>query len=257
MTVDTIELPHESLQPGPETPPVAPAPWGFWGTLGWGALAAATGFVATVAVVMVWMLSHGMTLPDTKDAAFLSAASIVATLAPLVVLAIAVKVRKWRLRDYFALTTVRRRDVVLGLGCLIALIILFEALAVLLAVDNGTQYTEETYRAARLSGMLPALWLGVVVIAPLGEELLFRGFLHRGWAASWLGATGTILLTSFLWAMLHQQYNWFSIFLIFCLGLLFGWLRQRSATTTLTIMLHAFNNFFTMIFVTVKLEWMS
>jgi membrane protease YdiL (CAAX protease family) len=31
------------------------------------------------------------------------------------------------------------------------------------------------------------LWLATVVVAPVSEELLFRGFLHRGWAPSWLG----------------------------------------------------------------------
>jgi membrane protease YdiL (CAAX protease family) len=97
----------------------------------------------------------------------------------------------------------------------------------------------------------------VVVVAPLGEELLFRGFLYRGWASSWLGVGGTILVTSLLWAMLHQQYNWYGILVIFCLGLLFGWLRQRSGTTTLTMILHALNNLFTMILVAAKLEWAS
>jgi membrane protease YdiL (CAAX protease family) len=257
MTIDTIGLPHNSSQPDPVAQPAALAPWGFWGTLGWGVLAAATGFFATVTVVIIWMLTHGLKIPDTKDATFLTVASIVATLAPIVVLAIAVKVRKWRLGDYFALGAVRRRDLVLALGCLIMLVGGSEALATLLGVDNGSEYTDETYRAARLAGMVPLLWLAVVVVAPLGEELLFRGFLYRGWASSWLGVGGTILVTSLLWAMLHQQYNWYGILVIFCLGLLFGWLRQRSGTTTLTMILHALNNLFTMILVAAKLEWAS
>src|SRR5260370_238343 len=81
----------------------------------------------------------------------------------------------------------------------------------LLGIDAGSKAVAAAYRAAKLAGMLAALWLAVVIAAPVSEELLFRGFLHRGWAPSWLGIAGTIILTSALWAALHQQYNWFGI----------------------------------------------
>ena len=57
----------------------------------------------------------------------------------------------------------------------------------LLGIEGGSKYVEATYRAAKLAGVLPLLWLSMVVVAPVTEELLFRGFLHRGWAPSWLG----------------------------------------------------------------------
>jgi hypothetical protein len=37
--------------------------------------------------------------------------------------------------------------------------------------------------------------LAFVIIAPAAEEITFRGFLYRGWAASRLGVFGAILLT--------------------------------------------------------------
>ncbi len=39
------------------------------------------------------------------------------------------------------------------------------------------------------------------------------------------------------------------------MGLLFGWLRQRSGTTTLTIVLHALNNLFAMAVVAFQVQW--
>jgi hypothetical protein len=55
---------------------------------------------------------------------------------------------------------------------------------------------------------------------------------------------------------LHQQYNWLGICCVFLMRL-FGWLRQQSASTTLTIALHALNNLFATIIVTLQVEWMS
>ena len=101
---------------------------------------------------------------------------------------------------------------------------------------------EATYRAAKAAGVLPLMWLLMVVVAPVTEELFFRGFLHRGWAPSWLGVSGTIVVTAVLWALLHQQYNVLGILFIFVMGLIFGWLRQRSGSTLLPMALHTVNN---------------
>lgn len=175
----------------------------------------------------------------------------------LAVIVIAVKSRNFSLRSYFALDGLPRRDLVLGIACLTALVAVVAAMESLLGIDGGSKSVEATYRAARLAGMLPMLWLATVVVAPVAEELLFRGFLHRGWALSWLGASGTIVVTSALWAALHQQYHWLGILCIFLMGLIFGWARQRSGSTTLTIILHALNNLFATILVTVQIEWLS
>jgi len=37
-----------------------------------------------------------------------------------------------------------------------------------------------------------------------------------------------MLLAAGLWAAIHLQYDWFGIAQVFCLGLLFGWVRWRS-----------------------------
>jgi membrane protease YdiL (CAAX protease family) len=41
---------------------------------------------------------------------------------------------------------------------------------------------------------------------------------------------------------MHIQYSPFFIAHIFVIGLVFGWLRWRSGSTTLTLILHAFVN---------------
>jgi len=251
---NTFDLPHAIALPAPVA---AARPWGFWATLGWGLFAAATGFFAAVTCAVIWTLTHRLHLPDPADAVYTLAAMVAASLAPLPVLAVATRIRQWRLRDYLALGPIPRRDLAIGIGCLTALIVVCEALALLAGVDGGSQFMDATYRTAKLAGALPLLWAAVVVAAPIGEELVFRGFLHRGWASSRLGACGTVVLTSALWAALHQQYDWSGILAIFVMGLMFGWLRRRSGSTTLTIVLHALNNLAATLLLIVKLEWLG
>jgi membrane protease YdiL (CAAX protease family) len=232
-------------------------PWGFWGSLVWGLVAVATGLFAAVFYTVIWMLTHQLRTPSPEDISYATAVGIVASVVPLAVLFIAVKIRKFALRDYFALDVVPRRDLILGIACLTVLIAVFGAMELLFGIDDGSKFVEATYRAAKLAGVLPMLWLATVVVAPVTEELLFRGFLHRSWVPSWLGISGTIVLTSALWAALHQQYDPIGILCIFLMGLMLGWLRQRSGSTALTIVLHALNNLFAMIMVTLQIEWLS
>jgi uncharacterized protein len=53
------------------------------------------------------------------------------------------------------------------------------------------------------------LWLTLVVIAPIGEETLFRGFLFRGWYRVPLDVWPVIIVTSSIWALSHVQYDLF------------------------------------------------
>jgi uncharacterized protein len=70
----------------------------------------------------------------------------------------------------------------------------------------------------------------------------FRGFLYRGFAASRLGPAGAIGLTSAGWALAHPQYDWPIFTEVFCIGLLYGWIRHRGGSTTTTIILHSVQN---------------
>jgi uncharacterized protein len=45
-----------------------------------------------------------------------------------------------------------------------------------------------------------------------------------------------------VWTVLHLQYDWYFLGEVFSIGLLFGYLRYRSNSTWLTIILHGLNN---------------
>jgi membrane protease YdiL (CAAX protease family) len=87
------------------------------------------------------------------------------------------------------------------------------------------------------------------------EEVLFRGFLLPGFAASRLGPTGAIAVTSVIWAAMHLQYQPFYLIQVFALGAAFGWLRLRSGSTLLTILLHGLVNLTSLVQAALIAEW--
>lgn len=117
----------------------------------------------------------------------------------------------------------------------------------------GSSGVEEPWADSLLSvrgaGGLLILLIGGCIAGPIVEEFVVRGFMFRGWSESFLGPIGAIVLTSALWGMNHTQYDWVGRFLIFILGLALGYLRWRSGSTWLTVIIHSVINislFFTM-----------
>jgi membrane protease YdiL (CAAX protease family) len=83
-----------------------------------------------------------------------------------------------------------------------------------------------------------------VTLAPICEEILFRGFLQPLLVRS-LGAVGGILLASVPFGLLHlQEYgnSWRHALLISLAGVSFGWMRQCTGSTKAAAVMHASYN---------------
>jgi uncharacterized protein len=83
--------------------------------------------------------------------------------------------------------------------------------------------------------------LTTVVIAPILEEFIFRGFLLSQ-LKNTLGNWGAISLSSLAWTSLHFQYELKILFILFLLGLILGFLRWKYNSLFLVMALHAINN---------------
>ncbi|MCF6189758.1 MAG: CPBP family intramembrane metalloprotease [Cocleimonas sp.] len=86
------------------------------------------------------------------------------------------------------------------------------------------------------------LWITIAFAAPIFEEFLFRGFLLEGFRHSKLGDTGAVLLTSFLFAIIHIQYGWFEITTIFVIGIIFAVAKLKTNSLYVPIAMHMFMN---------------
>jgi uncharacterized protein len=233
-------------------PVPAPAgPWQFWGTTLWGLAIAATWIVCGVLATFVSLLRLQPPTDFTQEelrAFIFSHDSVLlilfgsATLGAYAVLALAVRLSRMPLRDYLGLRPPRPRDLIIGFSGLVLLYVPLALASYYLGPLQSSNYMVTLYHGALASGRVPALAAALIVFAPVSEEILIRGFLLPGWAASKLGPTGAIVLTAAIWALLHRQYEWITMIDIFAIGLLLGWIRQRSGSTLTTIMLHATQN---------------
>jgi uncharacterized protein len=81
---------------------------------------------------------------------------------------------------------------------------------------------------------------GIILGAPISEELIFRGALFSRLRNSWFGKTGAVVITAALWAVVHgASAPWLFVFVIFIMGLLLGWLLLRFGSLWVTIVVHA------------------
>ena len=130
----------------------------------------------------------------------------------------------------------------LGVGALVVLVTAWDLLSRALGREIQPGFMGDVLKAAQAEGALWLLVIAFCVAAPISEEFFARGFLYRGWSESFLRPRGAIILSSLAWTSLHLQYDWFFFGEVFSIGLLFGYLRYRTGSTWLTVVLHGLNN---------------
>jgi len=239
---------------------IAPrTPWGLWATLGWVILAFLLSAIAGFVVVLIWrpeaIMSGGSDM--LKDGPLISITTVASAVVQIGMLALAAKLARWPASEYLGLVRPAIRPALIAILILIVFLLGYDALTYLLGRDIVTPFQVDTYRTARDGGTLPLLWLTFVVVAPVAEEIMFRGFLFRGWVRSESSAIPAILVISLLFAAIHVQYDWFGMLQVFFIGLLLAIARWRSGSTLLTILMHVLINFWATVQSMIKVEWLS
>jgi uncharacterized protein len=238
--------------------PPLPQPWGYLATLAWALLAAVVSVVASALVARVWYADRLDLAQDLMtDGELFSSLTVVSTVAQVAALALAARLARWGVADYLGFTIPNWRETALGLACIAAFVLGSDALTYIANRDIVSSFQTDTFRSARESGSLPLLWLTFVLVGPAGEEATFRGFLFRGWARSPRAVLPAIVAISAIWAVIHVQYDWFGIVQIFLSGLLLGWIRWRSGSALLTLLLHGVMNAWATVETIIKLDWLS
>jgi membrane protease YdiL (CAAX protease family) len=219
-------------------------PWGRWATLGLALLAMLVG-QAVALPVLIWWYGLGLEQLVNLVSDGIAVILIVCISTPVQVLLLALMARRrgTSAADYLALTLPRKRDVVAGIVSVVICILLTDGISWLIGREIVSQFQLDIYRTASAAGYLPWLWLTLVVVGPIGEETLFRGFLFRGWHRTPRDAWLVIVVTALLWASAHLQYDLYFIAQVFASGLVFGWFRWVSGSTILTMLLHGLFNF--------------
>jgi uncharacterized protein len=217
--------------------------WGYWTTLGWSIVAFLIGqFVGFGVLLWLHRGDWDSILQKPFDGVLVTIFVALSNPVAIGVLAIAASLTRSDLSDYFALKWPAPRELTIGIAGLAVLIVAGDALLYLSGHDLVTAFQLQSYTTAAAAGWLPAMLAAAILIAPAGEEAMFRGFLFRGWVRSPRSVWLAIVVISILWAMLHIQYDWAGVLQIFVIGLFLGWMRWRSSSLVLTFLLHALFN---------------
>jgi membrane protease YdiL (CAAX protease family) len=101
-------------------------------------------------------------------------------------------------------------------------------------------------------GLESPYWWGTVfiavVLAPLWEELTFRGFLLSALAQSRLGYWPAAVISTALWTALHWGYSLAGLASVFAAGIGLSWLMWRLGSLRAVVVAHALANVAALIF---------
>lgn len=257
--MDTFTPASAAIEP-PDVPESRPARvWKFWGTTLWGLFIFAAMFLGQLSVIVYFVLRNGWSF-DIAEAIRVVGGGLTISLSVILglpaVLAstwIAIRPTRVSFAEYLALRWPSWRDFFVGLAALAILVGCWDLVSRALGRQITSGFMGEVLKSAQADGAVWLLVIAFAVAAPMWEEIFARGFLYRGWSESKLGVAGAIALSSLAWTSLHLQYDWFFFCEVFTIGLLFGYLRYRSGSTWLTIILHGLNN----LAATIQTFWLS
>jgi membrane protease YdiL (CAAX protease family) len=238
-----------------QQPPPDP-PWGVGPTIAWTLAAFLLGVVAATVLFAMWLGDGPRPSSFNNDGVVLTFGTFVMTPVEIAVLVFAARLRRWPPAIYLGLVMPRRAEVSVAVACVIVLGVAFDAILYVTGRELVPPFQVEIWRTAVDAGWLIWLLAAIVVAAPIGEEIVFRGFLFRGLAKpGWeVHAIGVISLA---WALLHIQYDWLGMAQVFLIGLMLGWFRWASGSTFLTIGMHILINLESMIETWIKVEYFS
>ena len=170
--------------------------------------------------------------PDVLDA-------LKKLIAPIAVLAIAViiwRVRNLSLRDDLAVVAPRARDALLWIVVWVAWMALSEFVANKVGVEAPEIWSDRSVAA------MGALFVGMVLLAPIGEELVFRGLLYGRLANTSLGPAGAVAVAAVVFGLLHIRYGWVLVAFVVVDGVWYGIARVTSGTVIIPMIMHVMGN---------------
>ena len=186
----------------------------------------------------------------SNDGTVVSLSIMIGCVLLVAISALIIRTKGGNLKQYLAL---KPFSLAVGMG-MIGLLLIFmigsQALTYLLD-ESPLSFVDPLYQSVR------SVWLlifAMVIVAPIYEELIFRGLLWSAIAEQFSspsdlllrsehrGAIVASLVTSFIFAGIHLQYGIYEISTIVVLALIFCYARIKSGSLILPMLLHIINN---------------
>ncbi|RQH16108.1 type II CAAX endopeptidase family protein [Bradyrhizobium sp. RP6] len=242
--MDSLNPDHAPLTETPAPPRV----WKFWGSALWGLFIFVAMFVGQIGAVVLLAVERGLPMDLAslqvvgREPQALALSVITGLPATLAAVWLAIRIKKASFVDYLALHWPSWKQLLFGAVGLILIVLVWETMSRALGREATPGFMTDLLKSGRDKGAALLLLFAFSVAAPMSEEILARGFLYRGWSASFLRVSGAILLSSLIWTVVHLQYDIYFLAEVFAIGLWFGYMRYRSDSLWVTIVLHSLNN---------------
>ena len=182
----------------------------------------------------------------SNDGTVVSISIMIGCVLLVAISALVIRVRGGNLKQYLAL---RPFSLAVGMGMIgLLLIFMIGSQALTYMLDKSPlAFVDPLYQS------VSSVWLlifAMVIVAPIYEELIFRGILWSAIAeqftsppdTEYRGAIVASLVTSLIFAVIHLQYGIYEISTIVVLALLFCYARIKSGSLILPMLLHIINN---------------
>ena len=198
--------------------PLLSSHWGFWATLFWSLLIVIVFFIAQLLTLLIPIVSSYHNIyswlqfeAELQSVAYngnaLAYATFMSTIVCCSLIGGIIKIKKRAtLKDYLFLYRVSIQTAASWFVITLGFIVLSTLVLYSLGEPITQQWLFDVYTTAR---PVWVLWIALLIGAPVFEEMFFRGFMFRGLQSSFLGLTGTIVVTSSLWAVIHLQYDFY------------------------------------------------
>ena len=231
--------------------------WGFLGTLLWGifivVILLGVGQLIPIYIfaffsepmVDVTTLRHYMAEMQS-NAFLLSISAIGSTIFAVPLVFLIAKLKKGsNLKEYFSLNGFCRKTLLFWILATLLLLTAEDAITTFFMIQEIPNFMMNISYPTDVSKVL--LVLGVAFFAPVLEEVIFRGFLLKGLTNSFIGVWGAIIISSFVWASVHFQYELVYLVMIFVTGLVFGYAKVKTNSLFIPILMHVLFNLVAMV----------
>jgi uncharacterized protein len=134
-----------------------------------------------------------------------------------------------------------------GVALSVALVLLFVPVAEFIGAEGPTQSLVEQIPQIQGVGLRAGLVLGMTLLAPVTEELMFRGLLPKV-LERWMGTAASFTLAAFVFALFHLlgvvgenlvQSLVLLVPQLFVVGLILGWTTMRRRRLGVAIFIHS------------------
>jgi membrane protease YdiL (CAAX protease family) len=225
-----------------EARPIRPVPWGFSGSI-WGLIGGLL-LVVIVPPLLVLPFDPNLADPDkASDAAILATQALFDLFLVLVAVGMASGGR-FRLREALPLLGVRRFELS-AFGWIFAVLGIYYAGAIafsaLILQPDQEDIGKELGVCNPGIGIVVAAVLAIVVLAPVAEEIFFRGFFFAGLRSKW-SLWPSALLSGAIFGLVHAPTGPTAAIPLAGLGVGLAWLYNKTDSVIPCMLAHFLNN---------------